>query len=165
LQSLYRVRYRLIGERTAAVNEIRAFLLVRGIAAATGIQRLRKALPGILPTHTDVLSPRMTCAIIGLATETNVEHPINQTPRPHIDGVAICDSSLSICTRPHVRSYPRWLTGERSALRRQLGARTRLMRRSKGRRRAPVMRQPATPLWLRTRYFPPLLLPPYMRSI
>jgi hypothetical protein len=69
LQALRRVRSRLIGERTATVNEIRAFLLDRGIAVATGIQRLRKALPDILATHTDVLSPLMTRAIIGLATD------------------------------------------------------------------------------------------------
>jgi transposase len=81
LQSLYRVRYRLIGERTAAVNEIRAFLLVRGIAAATGIQRLRKALPGILPTHTDVLSPRMTCGHhrVGRRDERRTPHQPNAT--------------------------------------------------------------------------------------
>ena len=41
------------------MNEIRAFLLDRGIAVATGILRLRKALPEILATRTDVLAPRM----------------------------------------------------------------------------------------------------------
>ena len=45
LQSLHRVRARLVSERTATVNEIRAFLLDRGIAVAQGIQRLRRALP------------------------------------------------------------------------------------------------------------------------
>jgi transposase len=69
LQALHRVRSRLIGERTATVNEIRAFLLDRGIAVAQGIQRLRKALPDILATYTDVLSPRMIHAIIGLASD------------------------------------------------------------------------------------------------
>src|SRR5208337_367410 len=48
LQALHRVRTRLVAERTATVNEIRAFLLERGIAVAQGIQRLRKALPDIL---------------------------------------------------------------------------------------------------------------------
>src|SRR5512147_2329884 len=42
LQALHRVRARLVSERTATVNEIRAFLLDRGIAVAQGIQRLRK---------------------------------------------------------------------------------------------------------------------------
>ena len=59
LQALHRVRSRLVSERTAIVNEIRAFLLDRGIAVAKGLNRLRAALPGILPTRTDVLSPRL----------------------------------------------------------------------------------------------------------
>ena len=59
LQALHRVRSRLVGARTAIVNEIRAFLLDRGIAVAKGLDRLRAALPGILGTRTDVLSPRL----------------------------------------------------------------------------------------------------------
>jgi transposase len=42
LQGLHRVRARLVSERTATVNEIRAFL---GIAVAQGIRRFRRALP------------------------------------------------------------------------------------------------------------------------
>ena len=59
LQALHRVRSRLVGERTAVANEIRAFLLDRGIAVAKGLNRLRAELPGILGTRTDVLSPRL----------------------------------------------------------------------------------------------------------
>ena len=57
LQALHRVRSRLVSERTAIANEIRAFLLDRGIAVAKGLHRLRTALPGILATRTDVLAP------------------------------------------------------------------------------------------------------------
>ena len=59
LQALHRVRARLVRERTATVNEVRAFLLERGIAVAKGIQRLRKALPEILARHAGLLLPRM----------------------------------------------------------------------------------------------------------
>src|SRR5215468_5812327 len=59
LQALHRVRSRLIGERTAIANEIRAFLFDRGIAVAQGLHRLRLALPEILATRTDVLAPRL----------------------------------------------------------------------------------------------------------
>jgi len=59
LQALHRVRSRLIGERAAIANEIRAFLLDRGIAVAQGLHRLRLALPEILATRTDVLAPRL----------------------------------------------------------------------------------------------------------
>ena len=50
----------LLASATATVNEIRAFLLDRGIAVAQGIQRLRRALPDILGTHAGRLSPRRT---------------------------------------------------------------------------------------------------------
>jgi len=69
LQGLHRVRARLVSERTATVNEIRAFLLDRGIAVAQGIQRLRRALPDILGTHHGKLSPRMVCIIEALASD------------------------------------------------------------------------------------------------
>jgi transposase len=57
LQALHRARSRLVSERPAVANEIRAFLLDRGIAVAQGLNRLRATLPGILGTRTDVLSP------------------------------------------------------------------------------------------------------------
>jgi transposase len=57
LQALHRVRARLVSERTATVNEIRSFLLDRGIAVAQGIQRLRRALPDILAMQTGALPP------------------------------------------------------------------------------------------------------------
>src|SRR5499427_661111 len=59
LQALHRVRSRLVSERTAIANEIRAFLLDRGIAVAQGLHRLRVALPDILATRTDLLAPRL----------------------------------------------------------------------------------------------------------
>ena len=69
LQALHRVRARLVSERTATVNEIRAFLLERGIAVAQGIQHLRKALPDILAKHAGSLSPRMSRIIEALAAD------------------------------------------------------------------------------------------------
>jgi len=59
LQALHRVRARLVSERTAVANEIRAFLLDRGIAIAKGLNRLRAELPVILAIRTDALSPRL----------------------------------------------------------------------------------------------------------
>jgi transposase len=43
LQALHRVRERLVGQRTAIVNQIRAFLLERGIAVRQGLRFLRRA--------------------------------------------------------------------------------------------------------------------------
>ena len=66
LQALHRVRERLVGQRTGIINQIRAFLLERGVAVRQGRQFLRAELPGILAKRTDVLSPRMLHIIEGL---------------------------------------------------------------------------------------------------
>jgi hypothetical protein len=59
LQALHRVRERLVSQRTGIINQIRAFMLERGIAVRQGIGFLRTELPTILATRTDALSPRM----------------------------------------------------------------------------------------------------------
>jgi transposase len=46
LQALHRVRSRLVSERTAVANEIRAFLLDRGIAIAKGLPHTRPSPAG-----------------------------------------------------------------------------------------------------------------------
>src|SRR6266478_439307 len=67
LQALHRVRERLVSQRTGIVNQIRAFLLERGIAVRQGQRFLRAELPNILATPPDVLSPRMVRVIEYLA--------------------------------------------------------------------------------------------------
>jgi transposase len=47
LQALHRVRERLVGQRTGIINQIRAFLLERGIAVRQGLHFLRAELPAI----------------------------------------------------------------------------------------------------------------------
>ena len=59
LQALHRVRERFVGQRTGIINQIRAFMLERGIAVRQGLRFLRAELPGILATRTNALSPRM----------------------------------------------------------------------------------------------------------
>src|SRR6204780_618483 len=67
LQALHRVRERLVSQRTGIINQIRAFLLERGIAVRQGLRFLRAELPRILATPPDVLSPRMVGVIEDLA--------------------------------------------------------------------------------------------------
>src|ERR1700688_4411751 len=69
LQALHRVRERLVGQRTGVINQIRAFLLERGIAVRQGQRFLRAELPRILATPPDVLSPRMVRVIEDLASD------------------------------------------------------------------------------------------------
>jgi transposase len=67
LQALHRVRERLVSQRTGIINQIRAFLLERGIAVRQGVRFLRTDLPIILTTRSNVLSPRMLRMIEDLA--------------------------------------------------------------------------------------------------
>jgi transposase len=67
LQALHRVRERLVSQRTGIVNQIRAFLLERGIAVRQGLRFLRFELPRILAAAPEVLSPRMVHTIEDLA--------------------------------------------------------------------------------------------------
>jgi transposase len=67
LQALHRVRERLVSQRTGIVNQIRAFLLERGVAVRQGLRFLRAELPRILASRCDVLSPRMVRVLEDLA--------------------------------------------------------------------------------------------------
>jgi transposase len=69
LQALHRVRERFVGQRTGIINQIRAFMLERGIAVRQGLRFLRAELPGILATRTDALSPRMLRMLEDLSTD------------------------------------------------------------------------------------------------
>ena len=69
LQALHRVRERLVSQRTGIINQIRAFLLERGIAVRQGRSFLRAELPTILATRSDVLSARMLRIIEDLVHE------------------------------------------------------------------------------------------------
>jgi transposase len=59
LQALHRVRDRLVHRRTAVINQIRGFLLERGITFAKGPANLRNPMPGILEDAEQNLTPRM----------------------------------------------------------------------------------------------------------
>jgi len=69
LQGLHRVRERLVSQRTRIINQIRAFLLERGIAVRQGQRFLRVELPRILAVPSDALSPRMVRVIGDLADD------------------------------------------------------------------------------------------------
>jgi transposase len=69
LQALHRVRERLVSQRTGIINQIRAFLLDRGVAVRQGLRFLRTELPRILAAPSDVLSPRMVRIIEDLTDD------------------------------------------------------------------------------------------------
>jgi transposase len=59
LQALHRIRQRVIQRRTAVINQIRAFLLERGMVFAKSPIRLREAIPTVLENAEENLTPRM----------------------------------------------------------------------------------------------------------
>jgi transposase len=69
LLALHRVRSRLVGRRTGVINQIRGFLIERGITVRQGPMPLRKALSEILSSDTGALSPRMVGLIADLAQD------------------------------------------------------------------------------------------------
>ena len=68
-KALHRVRERLVSQRTGIINQIRAFLLERGVAVRQGLRFLRAELPRILATPPEVLSARMVRVISDLADD------------------------------------------------------------------------------------------------
>ena len=69
LLALHRVRSRLVSQRTGVTNQIRGFLIERGITVRQGVAPLRKALPDILSSQTGPLSPRMVSLIVDLVQD------------------------------------------------------------------------------------------------
>jgi transposase len=96
LQALHRVRERLVSQRTGVINQIRAFLLERGVAVRQGFRFLRAGLPSILAKRTDVLSPRMSHLLEDLAGDwRRLDERIEHLSR-EIEGLARQDQG---CTR------------------------------------------------------------------
>ncbi len=69
LQALHRVRDRLVHRRTALINQIRGFLLERGIAFAKGPANLRNEMSAILEDAAQNLTPRMRNLLAALWEE------------------------------------------------------------------------------------------------
>jgi transposase len=59
VQSLHRVRERLVAERTALINQLRSLMLERGITVPQGRCKLERHLPEILSNERNGLTPRL----------------------------------------------------------------------------------------------------------
>jgi len=69
LLALHRVRSRLVSQRTGVINQIRGFLIERGVTVRQGPVPLAKALSDILSSSTPTLSPRLVRLITDLAED------------------------------------------------------------------------------------------------
>jgi transposase len=72
MQTLHRARDRLVGERTALINQVRAILLERGIVVPQGRGKLERDLAILLDQNQGAgLSPRVAKLIRDMRTEWN----------------------------------------------------------------------------------------------
>src|SRR5882724_2951488 len=69
MQSLHRVRDRLVGERTALINQLRAVLLERGIVVPQGRRKLERYVDALLAEEELRLSPRTGLLVEDLRAE------------------------------------------------------------------------------------------------
>ena len=77
VQTLHRVRDRLVSERTSLTNQIRSLLLERGHIVAQGHARLRLLLGKLLDSGVGALSPRMAFLLGDMRTRW--EEPVSYT--------------------------------------------------------------------------------------
>ncbi len=68
-QTLHRVRERLVGHRTALINQMRAILLERGRVVAKGPSALARVLPDIVAEEANGLSPRIRSLLEDMRAE------------------------------------------------------------------------------------------------
>src|SRR4249920_608131 len=69
MQSLHRARDRLVGERTALINQLRAVLLERGLVVSQGRRKLERYLTAFLTDEEVRLSPRTVLLVEDLRAE------------------------------------------------------------------------------------------------
>jgi transposase len=70
MQTLHRARDRLVGERTALINQLRAILLEHGMTVAQGRRKLEQHLAAMLDTGADTaISPQMRRLIEDMRAE------------------------------------------------------------------------------------------------
>ena len=101
LQALHRVRDRLVARRTAVINQIRGFLLERGIVFAKGPASLRRQMPSLLEDAEQNLTPRLRSLLAHLWEEWKELITAVDRMGEEIDAIAAEDAA---CKR--LRSIP-----------------------------------------------------------
>jgi transposase len=93
LQALHRVRDRLVQRRTALINQLRGFLLERGIAIAKGRANRRGHMPAILEDVDQNLTPRLRNLLDHLWQEwKQLQADIDEVSE-HIEAIAAEDAA------------------------------------------------------------------------
>jgi transposase len=91
LQALHRVRERLVAKRTSVINQIRSFLLERGIVFRAGRRHLATQMPLLFSDERSPLSVRMKVILQNLWDEwQQLERDVGEIT-VEIEGIAKCD--------------------------------------------------------------------------
>lgn len=69
VQSLHRVRSRLVGARTTLINQMRAILLERGITIAQGRRKFEKAVDAMLADEASLVAGRLRDLLLDIRAE------------------------------------------------------------------------------------------------
>jgi transposase len=93
LQALHRVRDRLVARRTSVIDQIRAFLLERGISFRKGPASLRRQMPEILENANTRLSTAMRRLLDFLWQEWKGLQLQIETLNTQLEQIANCDPS------------------------------------------------------------------------
>jgi transposase len=97
------VASRLVSERTSVINQIRGFLLERGIIVRQEHRFLRHLLPDILAKRTDVLSPRMVRIVSDLVGDWRQLDERIETVTDEIETLAkVDDNCRRVMTVPGI---------------------------------------------------------------
>lgn len=72
IQSLHRIRSRLVSNRTGLVCQMRGILLERGFTCGVSISRARRELPKLIHDQSNVLTPMAREALLELLAEFSV---------------------------------------------------------------------------------------------
>jgi transposase len=96
LQAIHRVRDRLISRRTAVINQLRAFLLERGLVFAKTPAKLRAAMSDILENAEADLTPQMRNLIDLLWGEWKTVEQQIEVLRLELERISAADAG---CTR------------------------------------------------------------------
>lgn len=91
LQALHRERERLVSRRTAVINQIRAFLLERGIVFRAGRRHMAREMPALFTDERSTLSSRMRMILQQLWDEWRGLETDIATVTKEIEAIAAAD--------------------------------------------------------------------------
>ncbi|EEX08966.1 transposase for insertion sequence element A [Ruegeria lacuscaerulensis ITI-1157] len=103
LQTLHRVRERLVGTRTRLINQMRAILLERGLTFAKGRRKFEVGLDAILDAEGADVSDRINGLLIDMRQEwTELDRRITELDREFADRAKSDDVTRRLLTVPGI---------------------------------------------------------------